>query len=476
MNRVALVVFGAVLVAATSVSAQGVPYKKLLERYETLDAGDIVWGNEIDDERRVGIMDPPYFTPNPDQVQVVEFVRYTDGTWKRSEPFTSAWRTSLPKGVEVVRIPKATSSTTAQLYWDHWPIHQRVYFAGLMLGREAEVHKAIMDKNRLGRRPRLGSEREVAEVVLQLGIEPKTFEQWYHHPEVAWLTHMANGLDRDRVWALVNRGLESGRVALYPEFLINGKYVVDTSFIRHPAKAYRIANRLIRRELEAGRAHDGPTNDTEFAEWMASRSGEIYKRAWLGRDPKWYSVYSHARREIWSLGEEGEVQRIHRLFGDGDDSFFEYVDKQGNKARAHLWRIGLQFLSFEGEHGPQRYGAFLLTDYLSAPDTHWVSLAFKGRDVAMAFSSDGKVEARNDKGALFGSWWLEAGDLSVSFGELGTQSWPWQEVAERVGFDVPHRSLTPWLIEEGHDSGEEAKNRSAAAKSLSSGGIDSRGR
>ena len=458
MKRVALVVFGAVLVVATSVSAQSVPYKKLLERYETLDAGNIVWGNEIDDERRVGIIDPPYFTPNPDQVQVVEFVRYTNGVWQRSDPFTRAWRASLPEGVEVRRAPQGTRATSTQLYRDHWPIHQRVYFAGLMLGREDEVHKTITEMNRLGRRPRLGTERAVAEVVRQLGIEPKTFEHWYHHPEVVWLTHMASGLDRDRVWALLNRGFGNGRAALYPEFLINGKYVVDTSFIEDPAKAYRIANRLIRRELEAGRAHDGPTNDTEFAEWMAPRSGEIYKRVWLGRDPKWFKVYSHARRELWRLGEEGEVQLTSRLVDEGDEPYFAYVDKQGNAARSHPWRIGRQFVSLEGEHGPQRYGAFLLTDYLSAPDTHWVSLPFKERDVAMAFSSDGKVEARNDKGSLFGSWWLEAGDLNVSFGALGTQSWPWQEVAERVDFDVPQRSLTPWLFEEEHDSGEEASN------------------
>ena len=458
MKRVALVVFGAVLVVATSVSAQGVSYKKFLQHYDTLDSGDIVWGNEIDDERRVGIIDPPYFTPNPDQVQVVEFVRYTNAAWQRSVPFTRAWRASLPEGVEVRRAPQGTLVTSTKLYRDHWPIHQRVYFAGLMLGREVEVHKTITKMNRLGRRPRLGTERAVAGVVRQLGIEPKTFEHWYHHPEVVWLTRMASGMDRDRVWALLNRGFENGRAALHPEFLINGKYVVDTSFIEDPAKTYRIANRLIRRELEAGRAHDGPTNDTEFAEWMAPRSGEIYKRVWLGRDPKWFKVYSHARREVWRLGEEGEVRLTYRLVDEGDEPYFAYVDKQGNAARTHPWRIGRQFVSFEGEHGPQRYGAFLLTDYLSAPDTHWVSLPFKERDVAMAFSSDGKVEARNDKGSLFGSWWLEAGDLNVSFGALGTQSWPWQEVAERVGFDVPQRSLTPWLFEEEHDSGAEASN------------------
>ena len=66
--------------------------------------------------------------------------------------------------------------------------------------------------------------------------------------------------------------------------------------------------------------------------------------------------------------------------------------------------------------------------------------------MAFAFTPDGKVEARNDKGSLFGTWWLEAGNLNVPFGELGIQSWPWREAAAHIGFEVPQRSLTPWTV------------------------------
>ena len=458
MKQFASIVLGAVLVSAATASAQvpSMPLDKVLEHYDTLEMAEIVWGNESDDERWMGVMDPPYFTPDPQAVEVLEFVRYTSTAWHRSEPFTRAWRMSLPKGVSLVRLPKGTWGNAESRYTKRWLVHQRVYFSGLMLGRETEIHEAIMEMSRPGSKPRLDSKRRIPEIARRLGIEPKLFEKWYDHPEVASLAGMASKTDRDRAWALKKRGATGPRWALYPAFVINGKYFVDASLFDDPGEAYRMANRLIRRELESGRAHEGPTNDAEFTEWMAPRSGEIYKRVWLSRKPKWFGVYSHARREVWSLGKEGDVREVDRLVGDGDDSFFVSVDEKGNAVWMHPWRLGRQYVSFEGEHGAQRYGAFLLTDYLSAPDTHWVSLPFRGRDAAMTFSADSKVEARNDNGSMFGSWWLEAGNLNVSFGALGVQSWPWLEVAERVGFEIPQRSLTPWRFEDAGDSRTEA--------------------
>ena len=476
MKPIVLMVLGVWIGAVASAEARSKSPRELAKRYDGVDATEIVWGKESEDEQRVDMFDPPFLTYNPNKVEVLDFIRYTNLTWQRSEPLTRAWRASLPEGVEVRRNPQGMAGNTRNPSKYHWLVHRRVYFAGLMLGREANVHQAIVEMTRPGTKLRLDSERRVPAVARRLGIAPEVFERWYHHPEVARMARIASRMDGYRGSPLAKRGLGGRAQQMYPVLLINGKYLVDATVFEKPDEVYRIANRIIRREMEVVRSAEWPTNDAELAEWMAPRSGEILKRVFFEGVPLWSGVYSHARREFWGLGKHGRVQGVFRVVGDGDESFFEKLNGTGDDAGMHLWSFGRQFLSFEGEHGPQRYGAFLLTDYLSAPDTYWVSLAFKGRDVAMAFSSDGKVEARNDKGSLFGSWWLEAGDLSVSFGELGTQSWPWQEVAERVGFDVPRRSLTPWLIEEGHDSGEEAKNRSTAAKSLSSGGIDSRGR
>ena len=480
MNRIALRVLGVALGVLVAAPLQGETLRQVLEKYETLEIADIVWGNESHEERRVGMLDPPLFTPNPEFVEVIVFVHYTGGAWWSSEPFTRAWRESLPERVAIRRMPGGTLGNKENPYRGHWPVHQRAYFAGEMLGRGEAAHETLMDMN-LGSLRLAGSTAAVPDIARAMGVKREELLRWYRHPEVTARALMATGIERDAVWAMEARypdwRLVNGRrESIHPRLVINGKYVLSGSWVGEPGETYRIANRLIRLELKAGRTHEGPTSDVEFTEWMAPRSGEICKRAWLGRKPKWFGVYNHARREIWGLGREGEVRTVYRLVGNDVESYFEHFDEKGNSVRVHPWRIGRQYVSFEGEHGPQRYGAFLLTDYLSAPDTHWVDLPFKGWDAAMAFSSDGKVEARNYKGSMFGSWWLEAGDFIVSFGELGMQSWPWQAVAERVGFDVPQRSLMPWLFEDGYDSGEEAMNRPVAANPLSDGGIDSRGR
>ena len=160
-------------------------------------------------------------------------------------------------------------------------------------------------------------------------------------------------------------------------------------------------------------------------------------------------MYNHHRQEFWSLGgASGDVIAAYRLKGEGTESHWALQwKKEGRKSPqwASAWRRGRQYEAYRGEDGvPQRYGAFLLTDYLSAPETSWVGLPFKGQEAAFTFHADGKVEAASEEGPVFGSWWLEAGELVVSVGEYGVQSWPWREAAAHVGFEVPQRSLTPW--------------------------------
>ena len=468
MNRLMISVLGCVLVTFAPHAAQSRSYETLLKLYDTFETEDIVWGNESEDLRLVGVIDPAYFTASPEVVEVFELVTYTTWSWERSEPFTRAWRDSLPERVRVQRLPQRTGKQYKHPYTHLWPVHQRMYFAGSMLGLESEVHEILRSMNRRGLTPKLGA-AGLPKVARRLGISLKEFRSLYHDPRVDASARLGAAMSYTKGRVLVSQGVDRKNPALYPTFIINGKFVVDTSVVENPREAYRIANRVIRREIEAGRAHDGPTNSEEFTEWMAPRSGEILGRVLLGQSrKKWSAVYNHTRREMWRLDDDGEVGRVYRLAGEGDESRFEFTDDENRLAHAGMWRQSRQYVSFKTENGPQRYGAFLLTDFLSAPDTHWVGLPFKGREAAMAFSADGRVEVRNDKGPMFGSWWLEAGDLTVSFGELGAQSWPWQEVAERIGFDVPQRSLTPWKFQDGSHSKADAK-KSPSGKRWSAG-------
>ena len=455
--RIAAWAWMAVLGAGTG-HAWGVPFAERLAMYEAVDVADIVWGRESAAAVPVGVLDPPYLTADPGRVEVIEFVRYSGRIWQRSRPYTDAWRESLPPGVVVRRMPKGvTKSKRRHLMHDEWLLHQRVFFAGQLAGIEDEVHEAMA--YRLGQAPStLGSEYSVRRFAGGLGVDPAAFVGALDDPAVAARARQA--MDTEWEWRLApaRAGAARHRKSLYPSLLIAGKWALSASALGGPGETYRIANRLIRLELERieaqGRAHDGPTNDEELAAWLAPRSGEVFSRVRAGKRLAFRGVYNADRKEIWGLNDDGSFKDTSPLRGEGDDSYWHFVDPEKGERHLHLWMRALQYVSYEtGEGRPQRYGAFLFTDWLSAPETLWVGLPFKGREAAMAFTPDGKVEARNDTGSLFGTWWLEAGNLNVSFGALGIQSWPWREAAAHVGFAVPERSLTPWRKETKRDWG-----------------------
>jgi hypothetical protein len=416
---------------------------KTAKQIERLDVKDIAWGKEDAKRRMVGRIDPPQFTPDPMRVEVLYFVDYVSTTSRCADRLFGGWRDSLPPEVDVRIVPNG------QVGWKRGPlhyegeIHQALVFLGELLGRKDEVHDAVIKRIEEKGDRSLDSTHEADLLLEGLGIEKGTFAKYRYDPEVLGLSYWA-------IWA--KRRLNSashvlmgkkGKVALYPALAINGRYTVNTANTRDPGKTFRIANRIIREELERGRSHDGPTNNDELAKWLAPRAGEILQISTFGV-MKGNAVYNASRRELWLLGKAGEVFRAVRIIGEGDAS--RAISQVPGKRARHvpIWRSGRQLVSYEGKGGPQRYGAFLLTDWLSAPETHWVEFPWKGHRAGLAFSPDGTVEARNERGPVFGSWWLEAGKLHVSLGELGIESWPWMEVADMVGFEVPQESVTPW--------------------------------
>ena len=416
--------------------------------YKKIAPSDIAWGGESDPAGEVGVIDPPYCTPNRDRVEIVEVVSYTTTTWKRSVPLTRAWEASQPDAVDVRRLIAWTTGNERHPYASAWLLHEKLLSTAEVLGREEALHHAIYEQVR-GKRGDVGV--DLGALIAVMGLDVGAYVRLLRDPEIAWRARAASGVYRDVVRA--GQGLwPAGGVAIFPGFLIDGRYFLSASITGDPARTYRMANRLIREALERDRsADDCPENDAEFAAWLAPRAGQVLDKVKFGKGRRGARVYSHDRREVWVLGADGAVVEVHRLRGEGAESHWALQWREEGRQGPEWssgWRFARQFMAYAGEAGaPQRYGAFLLTDWLSAPETLWVGLPFKGHEVALAFTPDGKVEARNDTGSLFGTWWLEAGNLNVSFGELGLQSWPWREAAKHVGFEVPQRALTPWRFE-----------------------------
>ena len=450
----------AAMAACGAGAVEVVSSETRLAQYERMTPNEIAWGKESRDGWRNAVIDPPYFTPDRNRIEVIVFTCYTNSR-ARTDPLLSrafrkrkaarllsrAWRASLPDAVVVTRMPcRLRRSETDAAAKAAWALHQKLYFAAERLGAGDKAEEVL---GRMAFANPYGFKRADRRALLarRIGTDAAALEHWAGRPEVAAKVRVANNALADSNLAKAAAGA-THRWAASPEMIIDGKYVIDAGMFRHPRMAYRFANRLIREAIERGRVPGEPTDNATLADWMAPRSGEVFRRVRFGRPFGYKGVYSADRREFWDLDANGNVRHVHRLAGEGEWSYFTTKLRIGRR-HPHVWRFARQYVSYHGAAGtPQRYGAFLLTDWLTAPETLWVGLPWRGQSVAMAFDRTadgrGRVEARNDKGSLFGTWWLEAGNLNVSFGELGVQSWPWREAAAHVGFEVPQRSLTPW--------------------------------
>ena len=473
MKRVVVAVVAAAVITCGAVaaeetgSAEEVSLRTRFEQYVRMTPGDVVWGRESRHKRGVAILEQPYFTVDPNRVEVAVFTQYVSDTGKASARLTQAWRLSLPETVAVTWVPAGGISRPHRRN-EAWRQHQRLYFAAERLGVGDKAHEVL---GRMAYASPFGFKRTERRALLarRIGVDAEALDRATGHPEVTARTRVADIMHRDR-WRSANALGTPPPYAVFPAFLINGKYFVHAAMVGHPRTAYRIANRLIREALERGRSHDGPTDNETLTDWMAPRSGEVFHRVRMGRPAGYRGVYSADRREFWDLDANGDVRHVHRLAGEGAWAYFT-TNRRAALRYPHDWRFARGYTSYADEDGrAQRYGAFLLTDWLSAPDTLWVGLPFKGREVAMAFTSDGKVEAHNDQGSLFGTWWLEAGNLNVSFGEIGIESWPWREAAAHVGFEVPERSLTPWRSEPDEEARAQKTKREKKKRDWSAGG------
>ena len=393
----------------------------------------IAWGKEIRDTSGVGHFSHRWLTPDPNEVEVLVFFPY-GAEWLEMEEVSSAWAGSLPEGVGVERVPVALKIS---------PIPASTYYVGKVLGIQDQVHAAILQRIGTKGAESLDERMEADELLAALGVPAGRFAELAGNPmtdtQADGLLRWAEHRYKDAVRTVRKRG-GSGR-ARFPLLRINGKYAVLEG---HPARTFQVANRLVRRELASRPSHEGPTNNEELTDWMAPRSGEIFRIP----GSKWTGVYNHMRRELWQLDNEGDVSRSIPLRGEGDDSYFVFrtsLARDGKTYRNYsLWRYADQLRSFEGREGPQRYGAFLFADWLGAPDRERVELRFKGKKRMFAFSPDRTVEMQDGSNVVSGTWWLGAGRLYVSLGEMGTDYWPWEVAAHGLGFDVPYKSLTPW--------------------------------
>ena len=74
--------------------------------YRRLKPREIRYGTEVGPSRYIGEIDPPFVTPDPDQVEVVAFVTYGQRAWIINYPVMHRWNKTLPDNVSVQFLPQ----------------------------------------------------------------------------------------------------------------------------------------------------------------------------------------------------------------------------------------------------------------------------------------------------------------------------------------------------------------------------------
>ena len=399
--------------------------------------GPVTWGFE--EEGGHLALEVPFTTPDRERIEVVSAFRYTDPRVGVRDSMFREWRASLPDTVDILRVPLVwlrTESDTRS--WEQRRQHRQVLLAARLLGVEDRVHAALLDS--LNREPDgWGDENRAQDFLAAQGIELPMYEASVNSSALRALWWEGSTLSA----AMQTARPDSQDTGGVPWLLINGRNVTSSHLAGSAAAAFRTANRLIREAMESGPPyHHGPTNIPELIEMLQRWPGAHLTNISTGG---FKGVYNPWRRELWSLGESGELRSVAREV-EGEDAFWKWrIVGRHETNYAMNWRAGHYYTPREPR---VRHGAFLFADWLSGGQV--VELSFKQRPTGLSFAPHGKVEARSAEGPVQGSWWLEAAALHVSLGEYGIGSWPWREAARQTGFEVPPESVTPWNTESTH--------------------------
>ena len=224
-----------------------------------LSAKDVRWGKERRPRGpRVVTLSTPYRTSDPRKVEIEWFFTYTRG-WQMGpsawlERFLRAWHKSLPDKVYFKASPVGSMPGTANRYDEMHIAHQELAFASAAIGEGERVHQAMRAwlSNRV-RRQRLHRPHEVERFLEGLGVQLDRYREAAASEAVRRRMHTTTA----KLEAISKRAESVKRDANIPPrdpiLLINGRHLVQGSLAGGIRNTLRIANWIIRKELEGGR-------------------------------------------------------------------------------------------------------------------------------------------------------------------------------------------------------------------------------
>lgn len=234
-------------------------WRALAAERKRLSPDDVRWGKESRPRRsHVVTLSTPYPTLHRGKVEVEWFFTYTRG-WQKGpsewlEGFLRSWEETLPGTVRLKVSPAGSMPGTTDRYDTMHVAHQELAFASEAIGEGERVHAAMRAwlSNRV-RRQRLHTPQDVERFLQGLGVELEHYREAAASAEVQERMRATTA----KLEAISKQAEAAGRDANAPPrdpiLLINGKHLVQGSLAGGIRATMRIANWLIRREIEGGR-------------------------------------------------------------------------------------------------------------------------------------------------------------------------------------------------------------------------------
>ena len=203
--------------------------------YRRVKTSEIRYGTEVGPSRYIGEIDPPFVTPDPDQVEVIAFAAFTHRAWITNYPLIIRWIKTLPDNVNV-QFLTTKSLRQANINPRHGPlraVRQNLYQTALRMGVPyRKAHRTIQTMG-IGNFWTLEDERSQNRYARKLRLDPEQFQALRTHPAVQWEGQVADWLELAQAnerWRVAKEVTLNPRNYIerhFPELMINGRWIVS---------------------------------------------------------------------------------------------------------------------------------------------------------------------------------------------------------------------------------------------------------
>lgn len=223
MRRLFFVLFAA-LVALPLLEAQAANLQKATLK------------NPVEGKHYAVLAKPGKTKAPPGKIEVIDFFWYGCPHCYNQLSYTEEWEKSKPPYVYVRKVPVPFSGL--------WTVHARAYYTSHRLNMAARLHRPIFDAIHKEKQ-QLTNQRTLRNFFVSQGVDPDRFNDIYDSFSVDARVRSAQ------------KEVSFYQINSVPTFVINGKYVTDSSMAGSAANIIAVIKFLTEREYQAQSQEQG---------------------------------------------------------------------------------------------------------------------------------------------------------------------------------------------------------------------------